>query len=63
MLKKIAINNQETPSQTNSPIVIRKSSYSSANKTSIFEPQANPRNLPGFPIRSNYRNMPETQRN
>lgn len=62
MLKKIAINNKEITSQTNSPIVIRKSSYSSTQKTNNFEPQANLRNLLGFPIRPTYKSTAETQR-
>lgn len=62
MLKKIAINNQESPYQVSSPIVIRKSSYSSVQKSSNSEPQTNSsHNLPEFPMRATYRN-PETQR-
>jgi hypothetical protein len=62
MLKKIAINNYEATSQINSPIVIRKSSYSSAQKSNNYEPQANLRNFAGFPIRPTYKITAETQR-
>jgi hypothetical protein len=62
MLNKFAIKNHESPTHANSPIVIRKSSYSSAQKSNNFDPQANLHSMAGFPIRSAHKNSSDNYR-
>jgi hypothetical protein len=62
MLKKYALIHNQSPTLISSPIVIRKSSPFSTQKTNNIDPQTNLHSMGGLPIRSTPKHMSETFR-